>query len=158
MWRGGSSEWPRTFAARRKITPTGASSPRARGPSALAFVHAAAAPPAAPGVGLLCLALVRVSNTEEGTSSAFFTLTRKCPFASQTFWRDFTYQTNRGFSRSLQKVCNLEAENPGGKKEGSQCRGFIMRNLLIVKAHSAIMSSHGLIAQHIVTSTAMSTL
>ena len=47
VWRGGSSVSPRTFAARRKITPTGATSPWGRAPSAFAFGGAAASPPAA---------------------------------------------------------------------------------------------------------------
>ena len=42
VWRGGSSVSIRTFAARRKITSIGATSPRARGPSAIPFRHAAA--------------------------------------------------------------------------------------------------------------------
>ena len=48
VWRGGSTESTRTFAAGLNITSIGATSLWGRTPSAIAFRHAAAAPPAAP--------------------------------------------------------------------------------------------------------------
>ena len=73
VWRGGSSVSPRTFAARRKITSTGAKSPWGRWPTALAFDSAAASPPAAPGVAQWALRDGSPKKSEEGNSSAFFT-------------------------------------------------------------------------------------
>ena len=76
-----------------------------------------------------CLGLVRVSNTEEGTSSAFHGLTRKCGAFPRVFSAGrkgfgglrFCFLHIKQIVASRVR-CDLEGQNPGGKKEGSQCR------------------------------------